>query len=191
MKTEFVVLVLALIILCVAFAPCGAFAQIDQNKTPEQQIEEALSALPESMRDDVTVEGFDGDGSPITLQEGSSHIVCHADDPNVRAWTVTCFPRSLEAFVTRSEALTKAGEDTPARVKMLRAEIESGVIEMPDVGALYVSTGNSVDNASAVMILHVPNATAQSTGLPTLPMRGSPWLAEAGTAMANIRIARR
>ena len=49
----------------------------------------------------------------------------------------------------------------------------------------------SVDIASAVVILHVPNATADSTGLPTLPTRGSPWLTEAGTVMANIRIARR
>jgi hypothetical protein len=165
--------------------------QIDQQKTPEQQIEEALSALPESMRDDVRVEGFDDGGNAVTLREGTSHLVCHADDPNVRAWTVTCFPKTMEAFVTRSEALTKAGEDTPARIKILKAEIESGAITMPDVGALYVRSGNSVDIASAVMILHVPNATAESTGLPTLPMRGSPWLAEAGSVMANIRIARR
>ena len=143
------------------------------------------------MRDDVRVEGFDEAGNPVTLREGTSHIACRADDPNVRSWTVTCFPKSLEAFVVRSQALTKAGEDTPARIKTLKAEIESGAIVMPDVGALYIRTGNSVDIASAVMILHVPNATPQTTGLPRLPTRGAPWLAEAGTPMANIRIARR
>lgn len=185
MKAKFIVLVAALITTGVGFA------QIDQQKTPEQQIEESLSALPESLRDDVRVEGFDESGNPVTLREGTSHIICHADDPNVRSWTVTCFPKSLEAFVTRSEALTKAGEDTPARIKTLEAEIESGAIAMPAVGALYVRSGNSVDIASAVVILHVPNATPQTTGLPTLPTRGSPWLAEAGTAMANIRISRR
>ena len=185
MKTDFIVLALALAV------SGGAFAQIDQNKTPEQQIEEALSALPESLQENVRVEGFDEAGNPVTLQEGTSHIACHADDPNVRAWTVTCFPKTLEAFVLRSEALTKAGEDTPARIKMLRAEIESGAITMPEIGAIYIRNGNSVDIASAVVIMHVPNATAQTTGLPTLPTRGSPWLAEAGTVMANIRIARR
>jgi len=180
------------IVLALAVAiPSVVLGQIEQQKAPEVQIEEALSALPESMRDDVRVEGFDEAGNPATLREGTSHIACHADDPNVRAWTVTCFPKTLEAFVTRSEALTKAGEDTPARIKILRAEIESGAIAMPDVGALYIRSGNSVDIASSVMILHVPNATAQTTGLATLPMRGTPWLAEAGTVMANIRIARR
>ena len=192
MKAKFIVLVVALVIMwVVGFALSVGSAQIDQKKTPEQQIEEALGALPESMRDDVRVEGFDEAGDPVTLREGTSHIICHADGPNVRSWTVTCFPKSLEAFVTRSEALTKAGEDTPARIKTLKAEIKSGAIVMPDVGALYVRTGNSVDIASAVMIVHVPNATPQTTGLPMLPIRGSPWLAEAGTPMANIRIARR
>lgn len=180
-----------LIVLAVAIAtPWAALGQIDQTKTPEEQIEEALGALPESMRDDVAVYGFDEAGNPAQLREGTSHIACLADDPNVRAWSVVCFPRSLEAFVRRSEALTKAGEDTPARIKTLRAEISSGAITMPEIGALYVRTGNSVDVASAVMIIHVPNATAQSTGLPTLPTRGTPWLAESGTPMANIRIAR-
>lgn len=185
MKIRFIVLAVVL------GMSSGVFAQIDQHKTPEQQIEEALSALPESLQDDVRVEGFDEAGNPTVLREGSSHIICHADDPNVRAWTVSCFPKSLEAFVKRSEALTKAGEDTPARIKMLRAEIESGAITMPDMAAHYVSNGNSVDTASAVVIMYVPNATAQTTALPTLPTRGSPWLAEAGTVMANIRIARR
>ncbi len=180
------------LVFCIAVVTAWvAVGQINQMKTPEQQIEEALGALPESMRDDVAVHGFDEAGNPVLLREGTSDIACHADDPNLRAWTVTCFPRSLEAFVSRSEALRKAGEDTPARVKTLRAEISSGAIEMPDIGALYIRTGNSVDVASAVVILHVPNATAQGTGLPTLPTRGSPWLAEAGTPMANIRIARR
>lgn len=178
-------------VVIVLATPWLAFGQINQVKTPEQQIEEALSALPESMRDDVAVHGFDEAGEPAVLREGSSHIACRADDPNVRAWAVTCYPESLEAFVTRGEALRKAGEDTPARIKTLRAEISSGAIAMPEIGALYIRTGNSVDVASSVMIIHVPNASAQSTGLPTLPTRGSPWLAEAGTPMANIRIARR
>ena len=67
MKAKFIVLVAALGTTVVVFA------QIDQQKTPEQQIEESLSALPESLRDDVTVEGFDesgnflGHGPPLAI----------------------------------------------------------------------------------------------------------------------------
>jgi hypothetical protein len=167
----------------------AAFSQIDQKKTKEQQIEEALSALPQSMRDDAAVKGYDDAGNLIELKAGESQIVCRADDPAVRAWVVVCYPKSLEAFVSRSQELTKSGAETPARIKTLGDEIRSGKIAMPAIGALYTRTGNTVDDATGVIILHVPNATAASTGLPTLPTPGSPWLSDAGTPMAQIRIA--
>ena len=68
MKHKFIVLAVTLVILFVGFTPYVVIAQIDQKKTPEQQIEEALGALPESMRDDVRVEGFDEAGNPVTLR---------------------------------------------------------------------------------------------------------------------------
>jgi len=169
----------------------SAYGQIDQTKTEEEQIEEALSALPDSMREDVAVRGFDASGNPVLLREGSSAIECRADDPNVRAWSVTCYPPSLKAFVARSEALIKNGADTPERVKTLKREIDSGALTMPTFGSLYLRAGNSVANASSVVIVHVPNANAEDVGLPSLPTRGAPWMAESGTSMAHIRISRR
>ena len=114
------------------------------------------------------------------LREGSSSITCRADDPSVRAWIVHCYPEELEAFVARSEELRKEDVDTPERIKTLTAEISSGTIQLPDIAVIYARQGNSVDTASGVVIAHVPNATGRSTGLPTLPTRGSPWLAETG-----------
>jgi hypothetical protein len=113
-------------------------AQIDQRKTPEQQIEEAVSPLP--------------------------------------------------SFVDRSLALRKEGKDTPARVRTLNEEIQSGKISMPPQAVLYSRQGNSSEISDGVVIFHIPNATRETTGLPTLPTPGFPWLAEAGTPMANIRI---
>jgi hypothetical protein len=179
---------LALLLACATVAGT-AFSQIVQKKTKEQQIEEALSALPESMRDDAAVKGYDDAGNLVDLRPGESPIVCRADDPNVRAWVVVCYPQSLEAFVARSQELTKGGAETPARIKTLNDEIRSGKIAMPPVAALYTRTGNSVGDATGVIILHVPNATAASIGLPTLPTPGSPWLSDAGTPMAHVRIA--
>ena len=174
----------------VLLSASNADAQIDQTKSPEQQIEEALSALPETMRENVQVEGFDEDGNLVVHREGTSHITCRADDPEVRAWVVSCYPKSLSAFVTRSRELTKNGADTPERIATLKREIESGALPMPAMAALYIRTGNSVASSSAVTVIHVPNASAQESGFPTLPTHGAPWLAEAGTVMANIRIAR-
>jgi len=162
--------------------------QIDQRKTVDQQIEESLSPLPESMRESATVKGYGEAGNLVALRVGADPIVCRADDPAVRAWVVVCYPKELEAFVARSQELTKGGAETPARIRTLTEEIRSGAIAMLPLAALYTRSGNSVENATGVVILHVPNATAASTGLPALPTPGMPWLAEAGTPMANIRI---
>ncbi len=91
---RFEVLVLTTVLGTVSAPSTGAGAQIDQKKAPAQQIEEALSALPESMREDATVEGFDDSGNLVVLREGSSSITCRADDPGVRAWIVHCYRRS-------------------------------------------------------------------------------------------------
>ena len=76
-------LVLTTVLGMVNAPPTGAGAQIDQKKAADQQIEEALSALPESMREDATVKRFDESGSLVVLREGSSAITCRTDDPRV------------------------------------------------------------------------------------------------------------
>jgi hypothetical protein len=162
--------------------------QIDQRKTPEQQIEEAVSALPPSMQDDAAVMGYDEAGALVELRAGTNGITCRADDPTVRAWIVVCYPPSLATFVDRSLAMRKEGKDTPARVRTLNEEIQSGKISMPPQAVLYSRQGNSSEISDGVVIFHIPNATRETTGLPTLPTPGFPWLAEAGTPMANIRI---
>ena len=178
------------VVLGSLLASAGA-AQIDQKKSAEEQIEEALSALPESLRDDVRVKGFDDAGELVVLRDGTAALECRADDPSVRAWQVVCYPAALEAFVARSAELTKAGEDTPARIRTLTEEIASGAIEMPPVGALYMRSGNTVSTSSAVTLIHMPNANAREAGFPALPTRGAPWMAESGTPMAHVRVGRR
>ena len=96
MRVEVLVLTTALG-LGMSAASEGAGAQIEQKKAAEQQIEEALSALPESMREDATVKGFDESGSLVVLREGTSSITCRADDPSVRVWIVHCYPEELDS----------------------------------------------------------------------------------------------
>ena len=59
----------------------------EQRSAPssEQQIEEALSPLPEALREGVAVWGFGESGEVVTLQEGVGLITCLADDPASRS----------------------------------------------------------------------------------------------------------
>ena len=162
----------------------------EQRSAPssEQQIEEALSPLPEALREGVAVWGFGESGDLVTLQEGGGLITCLADDPAVRAFTATCYHQEMEAYVTRSLQLTKDGADTPERLKTLQAEIDSGQLLLPDRGVVYQRSGFDADISDSAMLIFLPNATAEATGLLGLPSAQHPWLREAGTGQAHVSI---
>lgn len=153
-----------------------------------QQIEEALSALPEALREDATVYGYDADNQLVQLREGRGDITCRADDPTVRSFIIECYPAALADYVDRSQALRKEGADTPARLKTLTAEVAAGAITIPAGAVEYTRTGNSARLSENAVILFLPNATAESTGLSTLPSATYPFLASPGTPIANVRI---
>ena len=156
--------------------------------SPERQIVEALSPLPETMREGVAVKGFSDAGDFVTLREGTGLITCLADDPAVRAFTVTCYHQDMENYVMRSLQLTKAGADTPERLKTLEAEIDSGQLSLQDRGVVYQRSGFDADINDAAMLVSLPSATADATGLPEQPSSQHPWLREAGTRQAHMSV---
>tara|TARA_Y100001949_G_C15917164_1_gene299558 strand:- start:8 stop:577 length:570 start_codon:yes stop_codon:yes gene_type:complete len=162
-----------------------------QSDTPpvEQQIEEAVNPLPESMRESAAVWGYDDAGTLVLLREGTSNISCIANDASVlRGYVVTCYYQGMEAYVKRSMDLTKNGADTPERMRTLKAELDDGSLTLPDRGVIYERAGNDQEFSDVGMKVFLPNATPQSTGLTSLPSRQHPWLREPGTSQAHIMI---
>ncbi|MDX1531865.1 MAG: hypothetical protein R3362_10100 [Rhodothermales bacterium] len=160
------------------------------------QITAAVAPLPEVFRPDATVLGYasDRDGL-VPLREGDGAFVCLADDPAVERFHVACYHRSLEPFMARGRALRAEGY--AAEVDSIRyAEIDAGTLPMPDhPAALYSLTGppetfdaatGSISGARPLYVVYIPFATAASTGLPTEPVTGAPWLMFPGTPKAHI-----
>jgi len=158
-----------------------------QEKSPELQIREALRALPEALREGATVIGF-MDGESQVLTAGSGEMICWADDPTLSdargAFFVNCFPRSLEAFEYRRAEL---GAD-PDLLETLRSEVESGRLKVPEMAIRYTLRGHAAEGALPLAVLHVPFATAQSTGLSTEPDHFRPWLMNESTVMAHVML---
>ena len=94
----------------------------------------------------------------------------------------------MEAYVTRSLQLTKDGADTPERLRTLQAEIDSGQLLLPDRGVVYQRSGFDADISDSAMLIFLPNATAEATGLLGQPSAQHPWLREAGTGQAHVSI---
>lgn len=187
-------LLLAMLVVYVA-PPRPAEAQAPAAAA---QITAAVQAAPESERDEATVLGFIADGSVTTLREGSSSLVCLADDPNTEGWSVACYHESLEPYMARGRELRAEGITDVSELTRLRwEEAEAGTLAMPEEPAmLYVMTGDGYDAASGTVsngfvrwVVYTPWATAAETGLPPRPTApGAPWLMFPGTAGAHIMI---
>jgi len=167
-----------------------------QLPTSDQQIAAAVLALPESMRATATVLGYRTAGTLTELRKGSNGMTCLADDPESPAFHVACYHESLEPFMARGRALraqgVKGGLVDSTRFK----EIKEGTLKMPTTpAALYSLSGgagswdpatNAVKEGRSLYVVYIAGATAASTGLPTQPAAGLPWIMFPGTPKAHI-----
>lgn len=170
-----------------------AFAQ--EVPPPATQIAGAVLAAPEDKRAGAKVLGWDG-AKMVTLREGTNELICLADNPKVDGFNVACYHKDLDAFMARGRELTAQGiTDDKTRDTTRFKEVDDKKLSIPKDGFLTVMTGKSFDAATGQVaeaytrwVVYVPYATAATTGLPTKPAPGVPWLMDPGTAGAHIMI---
>lgn len=164
---------------------------------PATQIAGAVVAAPEDRRAGAKVLGWDAAGRLVTLREGSNDQVCLADDPKVEGFSVACYHKDLDAFMARGRELTAQGiTDDKQRDGIRWKEVDDKKLSLPREGRmLAVTTGKAFDAAAGTvadgytrLVIYVPYATGESTGLGTKGLPGVPWLMDPGTAGAHIMI---
>ncbi len=163
---------------------------------PVTQIAGAVLAAPEDKRAGAKVLGWNGGATMVTLREGSNELICLADNPKIDGFNVACYHKDLDPFMARGRELTAQGiTDDKTRDGTRFKEIDEKKLSIPKDGFLTVMTGKSFDAAAGQVaeaytrwVVYVPYATAATTGLPTKPAPGVPWLMDPGTAGAHIMI---
>ncbi len=184
----------ARIVAALVLLAAPALAQ--QAPPPPTQIAGAVLAAPEERRAGARVLGWDASGMLTTLREGTNELVCLADNPKIEGFNVACYHKDLEPFMTRGRELTAQGiTDDRKRDDTRYAEVDAKKLSIPKDAFLTVLTGTSFDGATGTVadaytrwVVYVPYATAATTGLPTKPLPGVPWLMDPGTAGAHIMI---
>lgn len=161
---------------------------------PADQIASAILAAPKERRAGAAVLGYNANGDVVTLRKGSNDLICLADDPDEKGFSVACYHKDLEPFMARGRDLAKElkGKD---RHEQRWKEVQDGKVPMPrDPRMLYVLTGSGFDPAKGEVadaylrwVVYVPYATPESTGLSTTPGT-APWLMYPGTPGAHIMI---
>jgi hypothetical protein len=186
--------------------PVAIGAQAAQPSAPAapllseaQQIASAVLPLPPEFRSDARVLGYRaGSKDLVTLREGNGAFICLASNPAVSGFHVACYHRSLEPFMARGRALRASGVKGDGVDSARFAEIRNGKLAMPkQPAALYSLTGpaGSYDPATGkavgarpLSVIYIAGATSASTGLPTTPMEGAPWIMFSGTPKAHIML---
>ncbi len=173
----------AFFVVLIAVSPAFVLAQ----ENSEQQIKEALEPLPPQLRDGTTVVLGQGAERQV-LRKGSNDLICRADSP-APGFMAHCHHKDLDGLFSRMNQLYAQGKSSDEVRDQVSAEIQSGELAQPPAGATeYILLGRNLEGALPIMTVSLPNATAQSTGLPTERDSYRPWLMWAGTPLAHVML---
>lgn len=187
MKTNLVLLSMGLL------APLSILAM--DVAPPADQIASAVLAAPKERRNEATVLGYNDKGEVVTLRKGTNDLVCLADDPGDKTFSVACYHKDLEPYMARGRELAAQGLKGKERQEVRWKEVEEHKLSMPrEPRLLYVLTGSGYDAAKGEVtnsylrwVVYTPYATPESTGLSTTP-GSAPWLMYPGKPGAHIMI---
>lgn len=179
----------------IAFFCTVSLAAAADIRTPEWQIKTALLAAPNGAQDDATVLGYDRNGAVVTLRQGTNNLICLADNPKQKGFSVACYYKELEPFMARGRVLAAEGKNPNEILKIREEEVKSGKLKMPDRSVLNVTTGvldeatGEVTDLYTRFVVYIPYATPETTGIPLAPLvPGGPWIMDPGTHRAHIMI---
>lgn len=154
-------------------------------------IDKALAAAPARARDEAMVIRWNDDQSYETLKEGSNGMVCYDRSSEARRapFDVQCtsvgnLPRVAQNRQFRAESADREEENG-----LIAAADANGTRVLPEFGSLWIAMrGQDRASAGTHTTIAVPNATAESLGLPVSGRLDSAWLMGAGTSGAHIMI---
>ena len=172
------------IVFALLAASTGGFAQ------SQSEIDTALLAAPENMRDGATVIKWKTDFTYDTLRKGTNRLVCFDKSglPGQLPFSIECSSiANMDRIVQNMKF--EAEPDRAKRQAALDAAEANGTRAKPEYGSVwYHLMGPDRERARTHMTVALPGATTQSTGLPDHPKLGGAWIMNAGTSTAHLMI---
>jgi len=160
-----------------------------QALSKDDQIKQATSALPASMRAGALVISYDAKGAPVVLRSGSNNIFCTPNTTTDR-FAVSCRGMALKPISDFQAKLKADGNDAKALTAATNAAYESGALKRAPTGtAIYNRAGATEAQARSIWVVMMPNAKGEDLGLPTSRVNASsPWVMGSGSPGAHIMI---
>lgn len=177
-------------IFLLGISACSA----QENLPIDQQIQQAILALPDEFREGATVFGYKASSDLSIIREGNNAMICIADNPQKDGFNVVGYHKDLEPFMKRGRILKKEGRSATEIFDIREKEVKSGQIKIPQGSSLYVLSGQYNEQGQPIdlyqrFVVYIPFATVESTGLALKPSYpGGPWIMNPGTHRAHIMI---
>jgi len=191
---------IARFILVVMSVSTSAFAQGGRGAPPppaplepgasQADVDKAVLALPENLRNLATVIKWKPDFTYDTLRKGTNGLACYdrSGFPLQQPFAVECTSVTnldREAQNLKAEAL---GDRTKSQA-MLADEEKNGTRVKPAFGSVWYHLGGADrEHARPHLTVAVPGATAESLGLPDKATQSGIWIMNAGTTTAHLMI---
>jgi hypothetical protein len=188
------------IVLVTLAASIGMFAQGRRGAPPpppapleaaasQADVDKALLALPEGLRNQTTVIKWKPDFTYDTLRKGTSGLVCYdrSGMPQQQPFAVQCTSIANLDRVAQNRKF-EAMPDKAARQAAIDAAEKDGTRVKPEFGSVWLTlSGADKDHATHIhTTIAVPGATTQSMGLPSDNKQGGVWIMNAGTTTAHL-----
>jgi hypothetical protein len=159
-------------------------------QAPAEAIERAVSAAPRQARDGAMVIKWKPDQTYDTLRPGTNRYVCYdqSGEPSEQPFSVQCTTVGNLERVAQNKKFEMIADRTERQAALDKAE-KDGTRVKPEFGSPFITLSGK-DQATARMhtTIAVPNATAQSMGLPDNGKMGGAWIMAAGTSSAHIMV---
>ena len=154
----------------------------------------AVLPLPEDLRAGATVYTYDADtGERIVLKQGSNFFECQP--LNEESGFTRCSGTAGSGRRDLGAKLSAQGLSGEELQAALTAAENRGEIAPRLFGSVAYRTYNKPDRIQLLMVISLPNATAESLGMPTgrqrdnaLAGKGRPWMMRPGTPGAHLMI---
>ena len=187
------------VLLASAFASTSAGAQAPATPstlpTVDQQIAASVQALPKDLQAGATVMGYRTTGKLETIRAGQNGMTCLALFAVEPSFHVACYHDGMEPFMARGRELRAQGVKGTGVDSVRFAEVKSGKLPMPKMATMYqifggpkswdAATGKITDGQT-LLVVYIPGATSETTGLSPVPAKAGPWIMFPGTPKAHI-----
>ena len=178
---------LLIAIIALLAAPVTSNAQSDADL-----IARATLAAPQRLREQAGVVRWDANGNRVVVRESGNGLACwdRSDVPGTPDFAMQCSAEAnLPRFEQTRQFALEAGDDADARNASLAEAEENGTRLLAEFGTVwYALSGRDQASANPHMTIAVPNATADSIGLPAERRTDVVWIMQAGTSSAHLMV---